>query len=98
MDNVVWSLLHFHICRLNEIRVLKVRLADMRRELHVLRTGVANVDVLKREVRPPSSHQQTPGRAHNLLSKHIMHMCMLVMPACIEACVGCAQQHADDVP
>jgi hypothetical protein len=31
--------------------VLKVRLADMRRELHVLRTGVANVDVLKREVR-----------------------------------------------
>jgi hypothetical protein len=37
--------------RLNEIRVLKVRLADMRRELHVLRTGVANVDVLKREVR-----------------------------------------------
>jgi hypothetical protein len=39
-------------CRLNEIRVLKVRLADMRRELHVLRTGVANVDVLKREVRP----------------------------------------------
>lgn len=39
------------LCRLNEIRVLKVRLADMRRELHVLRTGVANVDVLKREVR-----------------------------------------------
>lgn len=31
--------------------MLKVRLADMRRELHVLRTGVANVDVLKREVR-----------------------------------------------
>jgi hypothetical protein len=30
--------------------VLKVRLADLRRELHVLRTGVANVDVLKREV------------------------------------------------
>lgn len=45
------------LCRLNEIRVLKVRLADMRRELHVLRTGVANVDVLKREVskRPPGS-------------------------------------------
>lgn len=41
-------------CRLNEIRVLKVRLADMRRELHVLRTGVANVDVLKREVRAPA--------------------------------------------
>jgi hypothetical protein len=29
---------------------MKVRLADMRRELHVLRTGVANVDVLKHEV------------------------------------------------
>ena len=37
-------------CRLNEIRVLKIKLADLRRELHVLRTGVANVDVLKREV------------------------------------------------
>jgi hypothetical protein len=49
--------LRYHVSRLNEIRVLKVRLADMRRELHVLRTGVANVDVLKREVRPPSSHQ-----------------------------------------
>lgn len=36
--------------RLNEIRVLKIKLADLRRELHVLRTGVANVDVLKREV------------------------------------------------
>jgi hypothetical protein len=68
--NVVWSLLHCHVSRLNEIRVLKVRLADMRRELHVLRTGVANVDVLKREVRPPSNHQQTPGtsgRAHKLM-------------------------------
>jgi len=27
-----------------------VRLADLRRQLHVLRTGAANVDVLKREV------------------------------------------------
>eukprot|EP00879_Flechtneria_rotunda_P014920 GHRR01015590.1.p1 GENE.GHRR01015590.1~~GHRR01015590.1.p1 ORF type:complete len:361 (+),score=108.58 GHRR01015590.1:380-1462(+) len=36
--------------RLNEIRVLKIKLADLKRELHVLRTGVANVDVLKREV------------------------------------------------
>jgi hypothetical protein len=31
--------------------VLKIKLADLKRELHVLRTGVANVDVLKREVR-----------------------------------------------
>lgn len=30
--------------------MLKIKLADLRRELHVLRTGVANVDVLKREV------------------------------------------------
>lgn len=36
--------------RLNEIRVLKIKLADLKRELHVLRTGVANVDVLKKEV------------------------------------------------
>jgi hypothetical protein len=34
----------------SEIRVLKVRLADLRRQLHVLRSGAANVDVLKREV------------------------------------------------
>jgi hypothetical protein len=38
------------LSRLNEIRVLKIKLADLRRGLHVLRTGVANVDVLKREV------------------------------------------------
>lgn len=37
-------------CRLNEIRVLKVKLADLRRELHILRSSVANVDVLKHEV------------------------------------------------
>ncbi|KAI8476303.1 MAG: flagellar associated protein [Monoraphidium minutum] len=36
--------------RVSEIRVLKVRLADLRRQLHVLRSGAANVDVLKREV------------------------------------------------
>jgi hypothetical protein len=42
---------HVAGCRLNEIRVLKIKLADLKRELHVLRTGVANVDVLKREVR-----------------------------------------------
>lgn len=35
---------------MSEIRVLKVRLADLRRQLHVLRAGAANVDVLKREV------------------------------------------------
>lgn len=43
--------LHAAGLRLNEIRVLKIKLADLKRELHVLRTGVANVDVLKREVR-----------------------------------------------
>jgi hypothetical protein len=32
---------------------MKIKLADLRRELHVLRMGVANVEVLKREVRAP---------------------------------------------
>lgn len=36
--------------RINEIRVLKIKLADLRRELATLRTNVSNVDVLKREV------------------------------------------------
>ena len=36
--------------RLNEIRVLKIKLADMKRELSVLTGNVANIDVLKREV------------------------------------------------
>ncbi|KXZ47347.1 hypothetical protein GPECTOR_36g70 [Gonium pectorale] len=36
--------------RLNEIRVLKVKLADLKRELHILKSSVANIDVLKREV------------------------------------------------
>jgi hypothetical protein len=35
--------------------VLKIKLADLKLELHVLRTGVANVDVLKREVRGVTS-------------------------------------------
>ncbi|GBF96803.1 flagellar associated protein [Raphidocelis subcapitata] len=36
--------------QVSEIRVLKVRLADLRRQLHVLRSGAANVEALKREV------------------------------------------------
>jgi len=36
--------------RLNEIRVLKIKLNDLKRELHILKSSVANIDVLKREV------------------------------------------------
>ena len=36
--------------RLNEVRVLKIRLNDLKRELHILKSSVANIDVLKREV------------------------------------------------
>ena len=36
--------------RINEIRLLKIKIGELRRELGVLRNGVANVDVLKREV------------------------------------------------
>eukprot|EP00873_Tetraselmis_striata_P013169 jgi/Tetstr1/433433/TSEL_022707.t1 len=36
--------------RLNEIRVLKIKLNDLKRELHILKNSVANIDVLKREV------------------------------------------------
>ena len=37
--------------RLAQMRLLRLGLADARRELHLLRTGVANVDVLRREAR-----------------------------------------------
>jgi chromosome segregation ATPase len=36
--------------RLNEIRVLKIKINDLKRELHILRNSIANIDVLKREV------------------------------------------------
>ena len=36
--------------RLKEIRLLKIKLNDMKRELHILKNSVANIDVLKREV------------------------------------------------
>ncbi|KAK9852338.1 hypothetical protein WJX84_004646 [Apatococcus fuscideae] len=36
--------------RLAEIRALRLKLTDLRRELHILRNSVANVDVLKHEV------------------------------------------------
>lgn len=39
-----------HRDRLNEIRVLKIKLNDLKRELHILKSSVANIDVLKREV------------------------------------------------
>lgn len=37
--------------RLNEIRVMKIKMNDLKRELHILKNSVANIDVLKREVR-----------------------------------------------
>lgn len=37
-------------CRLNEIRVLKIKIGDLKRELHILKNSVANIDVLKHEV------------------------------------------------
>ena len=36
--------------RLNELRVLKIKLGDLKRELGVLKHSVASIDVLKREV------------------------------------------------
>ena len=38
------------MCRLNEIRVLKIKIGDLKRELHILKNSVANIDVLKHEV------------------------------------------------
>ena len=37
--------------RLNEIRVLKIKLNDLKRELHILKNSVANIDVLKVDTR-----------------------------------------------
>lgn len=36
--------------RLTDIRVLKIKLGDLKRELHILKNSVANIDVLKHEV------------------------------------------------
>ena len=36
--------------RLNELRVLKIKLGDLKRELGVLKHSVGSIDVLKREV------------------------------------------------
>ena len=36
--------------RLNEIRILRIKLADLNRELTILKRSVADVNVLKREV------------------------------------------------
>ena len=37
-------------CRLNELRLLKLKLGESRRELHILKNSVANIDILKHEV------------------------------------------------
>ena len=36
--------------RLNELRLLKLKLGESRRELHILKNSVANIDILKHEV------------------------------------------------
>lgn len=38
------------LCRLNELRLLKLKLGESRRELHILKNSVANIDILKHEV------------------------------------------------
>lgn len=38
------------VCRLNELRLLKLKLGESRRELHILKNSVANIDILKHEV------------------------------------------------
>ena len=39
-----------HGDRLNELRLLKLKLGESRRELHILKNSVANIDILKHEV------------------------------------------------
>lgn len=36
--------------RVNEIRLLRIKLSDMQREQHMLKNSIANIDVLKKEV------------------------------------------------
>ena len=38
------------VCRLNELRLLKLKLGESRRELHILKNSVANIDILKHAV------------------------------------------------
>ncbi len=35
---------------MNELRLLKLKLGESRRELHILKNSVANIDILKHEV------------------------------------------------
>lgn len=44
------SVLPLHDDRLNELRLLKLKLGESRRELHILKNSVANIDILKHEV------------------------------------------------
>lgn len=36
--------------RVNEIRLLRIKLTDIQREQHMLKNSIANIDVLKKEV------------------------------------------------
>ena len=66
--------------RLAEIRALRLKLTDLRRELHILRNSVANVDVLKHEV-------------HHLGRELLQVRQSLYLPRwrlpCYMSCVGC---------
>ena len=85
--------------RLNEVRVLKIKLADLKRELHLLKSSVANIDVLKREVHGLGKQLLQERTKVKALSEELenplnVHRCIwfclpdMFLTACA-ACVAC---------
>ena len=79
--------------RLAEIRALRLKLTDLRRELHILRNSVANVDVLKHEVhhlgRELLQVRGLNGHKGDMLTIMVMLMAMMeshLTPQTMQAC------------
>jgi hypothetical protein len=63
--------------RVNEIRLMKIKISDLRRQLHHMKTSVTNIDLLRREVQhlgrdllQVSSQMVIEATAYTLLFKH----------------------------
>lgn len=76
--------------RVNEIRVLKIKVSDLKRELHILKSTVANVDVLKREVHHLGRELLQERTKVKALSEELenplnVHRCGTAQAYCVDA-------------
>lgn len=79
--------------RLNEIRVLKIKLNDLKRELAILKNSVSNIDVLKREVSEEPS-EGDEGRAVREQNETTGFSLYLVRNRCFEIHTWCSIRHS----